>query len=169
MLPKPPGCVGCPLYGDGRGFVPDRIPDGALVVVLAQNPGADEEAGRQVTGYEGREPTYEECEPQPLIGKTGYEMWTRYVPLLGVSPERVGVGNVLKCRAIKGWHRTNDLPTGKTLEAAVAHCTREHLRIPPETPLVLTMGALSWRVLGGPGSVTEWRGFLRPIPMQPEV
>ena len=32
------GCMGCPYWGDGKGFVPDLINDQAPVFIVAQNP-----------------------------------------------------------------------------------------------------------------------------------
>lgn len=164
MLSKPEICRGCPLYGDGKGFVPDELVEGAEVCILAQNPGANEEAGEQITGYEyagrRRVPVTVSVSPAPLLGATGYEMERIYFPQAGLSRgENVSLANVLKCRQIVNGKRTNDLPTGKTLAAAVKHCTTNHLKIPPATRLVVAMGALSAEYTGCPGSVHDWRGF----------
>jgi uracil-DNA glycosylase len=162
MLEKPAGCLGCPLYGDGRGFVPDELVPGAAVLILAQNPGGDEERGERVVGYSGGRPVYETDRPRPLIGKTGYELTTTYLPIAGLTRGKdVSLANVLKCRAVKNGRRGNDLPTGHTLEAAVLQCTSAHLRIPVGTRLVVAMGALAWKALGGVGSISDWRGFLK--------
>lgn len=162
MLPKPSACQGCPLYGDGKGFVPDERYD-APVTILAQNPGADEERGQRVTGYSGRVALYEPNQrgPAPLIGKTGYDMERTYFPIAKLERGKVSICNVLKCR-VQIPRRTNDLPTGKVLDAALDHCTSAHLRIPPSTRLVVAMGALAWRAMGGPGTITDWRGYLKP-------
>ena len=81
MLPKPEGCIGCPLFGDGMGFVPDEIIEGAEVFVLGQNPGEEEEA-----------------EHIPFTGRTGQRMDKRFLPLAGLTRgENVSVGNVYKC------------------------------------------------------------------------
>jgi len=34
------------------GFVPDHIVPDCVLTILAQNPGADEEAGKQIVGFE---------------------------------------------------------------------------------------------------------------------
>ena len=164
MLSKPSSCKGCPLYGDGKGFVPDEPTDGAEVLVLAQNPGANEESGERIVGYEysgrRRVPLTEPCQPAPLLGATGYEMERNYFPQAGLRRgENVSLANVLKCRLIVNGKRTNDLPKGKVLTAAVEHCTRNHLKIPPSTKLVVAMGALSAAFTGCPGSIHDWRGF----------
>lgn len=169
MLPKPHECRECPLWGDGEGFVPDEIVD-APVLILAQNPGADEEAGMKVTGHEyagrRRVPVKEPYPrgPAPLIGETGYQMEQDYFPVAGLERGSVSLANVLKCRQLvtdaRGLKkRTNDLPTGKILAQAVAHCTMAHLRVPESTTLIVAMGALSAKFLGCPGSVSAWRGF----------
>ena len=164
MIPKPPECEGCPQYGDGAGFVPDEIVVGAKVLVLAQNPGANEEQGKRLVGYEyagrRRVAIEESCFPAPLIGATGLEMTKNYLPLAGlVRGENVSFANVLKCRQIAGGKRTNDLPKGKVLAQAVAHCTRAHLRVPAGVELVVAMGAVSVSYMGFPGTVSAWRGF----------
>ena len=164
MLPKPDSCKGCPLYGDGKGFVPDELVDGAEVLVLAQNPGANEESGERITFYDyagrRRVPVSVAVTPAPLLGATGYEMERNYFPQAGLRRgENVSLANVLKCRLIVNGKRTNDLPKGKVLAAAVQHCTSNHLKIPPSTKLVVAMGALSAQYTGCPGSVHDWRGF----------
>ena len=152
MLSKPSSCGGCPLFGDGTGFVGDEIVGTASVYILGQNPGADEER-------EGR----------PFVGETGQAMERNYFPLAGLERGKVSIGNVLRCR----YHHHNDLPDGPTLVDSVAHCTREHLRIPDSTHLVVAQGHLAWelstgqltaagRSKGVPLKVTDWRGFLAP-------
>jgi uracil-DNA glycosylase len=71
MLPKPSTCNGCPLYGDGKGFVPDVLIPGAQLVVLSMSPGKHDEQGKRMVGYDAKHPIYEQVEPQPLIGVTG--------------------------------------------------------------------------------------------------
>ena len=70
MLPKPKTCEGCPLAGDMQGFVPDELVEDAPVLVLAQAPGADEEAGMKVVGHEyaGRRRVPELSKIRALLG-----------------------------------------------------------------------------------------------------
>lgn len=146
MIPKPPTCHGCPLYGDGQGFVPDEIVPGARVAILAQNPGADEER-------EGR----------PMVGTTGQMMDREYLPLAQLERGRnVHVLNVLKCRWVSKGKRTNDLPPAAILKPAVTHCMEAHLRIPLDAEVVVCQGALAWSAMGGPGTISSWRGFTHP-------
>ena len=165
MLPKPPACRECVLWGDGLGFTPDELVEDAPVLVLAQAPGADEEAGMRVVGHEyagRRRVPVKEPNPQgpaPLIGETGFQMAQDFFPLAGLERGSISLANVLKCRQIVAGKRTNDLPTGKTLGLAVAHCTAAHLRIPASTQLIVAMGALAAEWTGCPGSVHLWRGF----------
>jgi DNA polymerase I-like protein with 3'-5' exonuclease and polymerase domains/uracil-DNA glycosylase len=160
MLPKPPACQGCPLYGDGWGFVPDHHVPGASVLIVAQNPGADEESGQFRVGD-----TSVPYTPAPLIGKTGSDLFQHFAPLAKLTRETVSLGNILKCR----WQghceaRCNHLPSGKMLEQAVTHCRQAHFRVPPSTRLIVAMGALAWDTLTGGrvGPISRWRGFLAP-------
>lgn len=144
MLVKPPACQGCPMYGDGRGFVPDELVSGSQVFVLGQNPGEEEEK----TG-------------RPFVGKTGQAMINTYFPAGGLMRgENVSIGNVLRCR----WQNTNNLPVGKTLTAAIKHCTLVHLRIPETTKLIVAQGAVALKAVrpGETYSIQDWRGFLIP-------
>lgn len=163
------------MYGNGKGFVPDHIVPNSRLVILAQNPGKDEERGEKLTGYDGKHPVYEPTTPQPLIGATGYALRETYLPLTGERVENVSLCNLLKCR----WKNSNNLPTGDTLKQAVEHCTREHLRIPESAELIVAMGGPAFeftqpelkklkktvskegeREKGGP--ITTWRGFIAP-------
>lgn len=160
MLPKPDACKSCPLWGDGRGFVPDEPRSASPVAILAQNPGADEEYGRQIVGWAGkRDPLYEPTSPRPLIGATGYMLMNTYLPLAGLSRDTVSLHNLIKCR----WKHTNTLPTGDLYEEAVAHCTKHHLHIPEGVKVIVAQGAHAWRFTQGEGySITDWRGFCGP-------
>ena len=168
MLPKPDSCKPCVLYQDGLGYVPDLIMPGAEVTILAQNPGDNEEKGKRVIGYHGRNAVIEPCDPQPLIGATGYELEQTYLPIAGLSREQVSLCNVLKCRWIKNGKRTNELPPADILGPAVSHCTQEHLRIAPESRVVVAFGDEAWdftqspEYVGEDYSLTNWRGFIGP-------
>ena len=103
MLPKPDDCIGCPFYGDGRGFVPDELPESpAQVVFVCQNPGE-----------------VEEVQGRPLVGPTGQMLRTRFVArhLPGVL---VTYANIVKCRVLltrdgKTFHSNNLPPLGSPL------------------------------------------------------
>lgn len=147
MLPKPEPCVPCTEYGDGLGFVPDEIVEGAEVLILGQNPGADEERlGR------------------PFVGDTGQMQEKDFFPLAGLERGRVSIANTLRCRRQIGATRDNKMPSGKRWEGAVGTCLAAHFRVPPSTRLIVAQGAHAWRALGGPGKITDWRGHLAPEP-----
>lgn len=179
MLDKPAACHGCPMYGDGKGFVPDEVRPSAAVVILAQNPGDYEERGERVTDYGprwGSRISYitEPCAPAPLIGPTGFTLERQFLPVAGLRRSDTSLCNVLKCRLqspdARGrvW-RSNDMPTGALLADAVKHCTEAYLRFPAATRLVVAMGAYAWKYLDGPGSITDWRGYLKPADISADM
>lgn len=171
-LLKPSTCDGCPFKSRGRYWVPDEMVEGAEVVVLSQAPGADEEAGRRLIGYDGRLKRYEPCTPSPLTGTTGYDMSRKYLPLAGLERGKsVSLANPIRCR-LDG---TNELPVirDKTLQQAVQHCQHHHYRPPPSTKLVVAEGAVAlYAATGEDGTeqvghkinrgVEGWRGWLLP-------
>ncbi len=148
MLSKPKTCLGCKAYGDGKGYVPDAIPSDAELVVLAYSATDDDARGRQVVGYEGKHAVYEACEPQPLLGKVGFEVRSKYVPLTRSS--KVGYASLLKCVT----ECTSDVLT---------ECTSRHLRIPSTVRVVVSVGGDAWAHLQGKSlPLHEWRGFIGP-------
>lgn len=147
---KPDTCVGCPLYGDGDGFVPDEIVPGSRVAVLLQNPGVEEER-----------------RAKPAIGPTGDMLNDSFLPQAGlVRGVDVSVCNSLRCRWIDPATglKTNKLPTGQVLAGALAQC-RQYDRLSGHDVIVAAGGA-AWKATSQPGSITEWRGFLGPAAHQ---
>lgn len=142
---KPSECLGCPFFGDGDGFVPDEIVEGAKVDVWLQNPGDNEER-----------------KGIPAVGSTGDDLNEKFLPKAGLTRgEDVNVRNVLRCRwQLPSGEKTNKLPSGKTLVQAVKHC-RVHDQ-PTGAEVSVAAGALAWRMFDGPGSITDWRGFPHP-------
>lgn len=145
-----PGCRGCPLYQTGgQGFVPDIVRESSRVMVLGQNPGAQEEQ-----------------EGTPFVGQTGQEMERTYLPLAGLTRSDISIGNALRCR----WNNSNKLPDiqSKLARAAVEHCTRAHLRMPGGTRLVVAQGGYALLATSGHGylpydKITNWRGWMLPL------
>ena len=144
---KPDSCKGCPLYGDGRGFVPDELREGAAVLIVGQGPGA------------------EECEQgRPFVGATGKSM-EKYLRDAGLTRDEVSVGNAIRCR----WRNTNDLPPLNQVisKDALRHCWQAHGRIPNGTRLIVAQGDYASTTLVGStisdgDKSTGWRGYLRP-------
>lgn len=141
--------------------MPDLCAHNTVLAIVAQNPGADEERGQRIVGWNGpRQPIYEPCAPQPLIGTTGWDVRKSYLPLTVVPEEHVSFLNILKCRLTVNGRRTNDLPNGRVLNEAVSHCMKHHFKVPDDTKMILALGSLAWKSLGGKGSILEWRGFV---------
>src|SRR5207247_3483418 len=87
-----------------------------------------------------------------------------FCPLSKLDYTKVSRANVIKCRP----YGKNDLPTVgstkavngisvKMLQAAIDHCTRAYLHIPPQ--YILAMGGISLYALTGEKSITDWRGW----------
>ena len=166
LLPKPPECWGCPFWGDGQGFVPDELRPSAQVTVIAQGPGADEEAGRRYLG--GNQ--WEAHPPAPLIGKTGRVFERTFLPLAGLDRSEVSLGNIVRCRR----NHKDTLPplTQKVVQEAIAHCSRAYLRILESTKVVVAMGEYAFYGLTGLlHDFNGWRGYLAPLslPGEPRV
>src|SRR5712691_11884035 len=141
MLPKPDGCLGCPFYGDALGFVPDEVIPNAKNQVYLQNPGEQEEQ-----------------EGKPAVGPTGQVLNQTLLPRAGLSRGiDVSVCNALRCR----YNHQNKLPSGKQLEEAIRRC-RQFDSNDAGTKLTVAAGAAAWQAFDGPGSITDWRGFLAP-------
>jgi uracil-DNA glycosylase family 4 len=128
------------MVQSGEGFVPDEIQPVAEVDVWLQNPGDNEER-----------------KAQPAIGATGDYLNDDLLPAAGLSRGvDVNVRNVLRCR----WENTNNLPPADVLKKAVAHCRIHDTATNPKVSVAC--GSLAWRMFNGPGTITEWRGFMHP-------
>lgn len=146
-MQKPPGCQGCPFFGNGDGYVPDEITPGARVLVLLQNPGAEEEK-----------------KGKPAIGATGDLLNETLLPQAGLTRGRdVSVANALRCRYTNPATgvRDNGLPSGKILDQAIAHC-RQYDRFSGHD-LIVAAGGAAWKAMGQTGTISDWRGFLGPV------
>lgn len=160
---KPAGCLGCPLYGDGTGYVPAIIREQAPLMIMAQNPGEDEEKGRRIAYWAGGAPVYEECKPQPMIGKTGHDLKKNYLPLTGLGEEDASWDNVIRCR----WRGTNKMPPDPILRKAADHCWKAHFRRPEGAKLIVTSGVAAMWACTGKGTPSQgietWRGWMAPL------
>lgn len=181
-LAKPEACKGCSFYQDGLGFVPDENKPGARVRVIGQNPGEAEVIGRHfIRWYKGEEGTgeiWENDRPRPLIGKSGYELDHKFLPLAGLTRDDVETANVIRCR----WRNSNDLPplTTTIARSAIEHCQRAHWVEPNDKTTMVALGAYALYALTGEyegddgdadsadddirasKSVDGWRGWLLP-------
>jgi uracil-DNA glycosylase len=186
MLPLPSSCQGCPFYGKGRYFTPDRIVPGSKVMFIAQNPGPDEEEGkllvRRSYANNGRYANeYRTVTPQPLIGATGKLFNNEFLPLSKLHRHEVSLGNVIRCRpgAALGL-RPDGLPPITTtmhlenskadIVRAMKHCREAHLHIPDSVETIVTMGRHAMFLFSGiqheeseyghyKGVMESWRGY----------
>ena len=171
LLPKPETCRSCPLWGDGRGFVPDRLVEGSTVALVAQNPGQMEEQGQRVTGYIQGKPVTEPCAHQPLTGATGLAVAQTWLPKAGLVKDEVSYLNILKCRWTLHGKRTNKLPKDKSYYQAVRHCMQAHFKVPDSVTTLVACGDHAFKALGGaglkapdgkPATISSYRGYTLP-------
>ena len=161
LLTKPESCRGCPLAGDMKGFVPDTVVEGAALTIVAQNPGSDEEQGRKLTGYRGKEKVYEPHPQGPLLGVTGYDMDHRYLPLTGLEHSQVTLRNAIRCR-VKGSNELKLPSKSAIIRQAIHHCQQVHFKPQASTQLYVAMGEHALYALTGEIGISEWRGWLLP-------
>ena len=159
------GCMGCSYWGDGKGFVPDLINNQASVFIVAQNPGESEERGERLIEYKYGQPIYEPCEPQPMVGKTGFAMDREYFPIATLTRDNVSLGNALRCRI----NHKDAVPPLKNVElrTALTHCHHAHYKLPEKTRLVVAQGELGLYAMTQEGldegvSITSCRGWVLP-------
>ena len=161
---------------------PDDHKPTARVRIVAQNPGESEVLGRRFVrwykGTEGSGEIWEEDVPRPLIGKSGYELDHKFLPLAGLTRDDVECCNVVRCRL----ENSNDLPPLTTTMARnmVQHCQRAYWREPNESQTMVALGAYAlWALTGeyegddddadaadddlrASKSIDGWRGWLLP-------
>jgi uracil-DNA glycosylase len=191
-IPKGDGCIGCPFHRLSRYFTPDVVVPGSKVFFLEQAPGEDEEIGHhlinrawqydQRSGRSKAVDEYDQVSPQPLIGATGRQFDTKFLPRTGLKREEVSIGNAIRCRPGRGLglKNANDLPpitSTMRLESskaevvqALRHCRDTYLHIPDTVELVVTGGRYAMFSLTGiqaeeneygrrAGVMESWRGY----------
>jgi uracil-DNA glycosylase len=165
----PSSCEGCPFYqyadDPENGFVPDLVVPGSKVYFIAQNPGRDEMLGRKLVRrhfYGGHDYSDEftEVTPQPLIGATGKQFDSKFLPLSGLKRDEISLGNAIRCRpgkammkaGVKGITKADDLPSitatmklersdsKSPILNAIKHCREVHFNPPRSIQYVVTMG-----------------------------
>ena len=142
MVSAPPDCPLCPrLCRSRKAVVNGYGPLPARVLIIAQNPGREEEA-------QGR----------PLVGWSGRVLRERLLVLAGIDPESVRYENIVRCRPPrKADGKGDDVPKAAEvaacrgfLEAAIAACQ-------PEIIITLGQPALAWFIPGGKLSALHGR------------
>lgn len=183
---KPSSCQGCPFYDKGKYYTPDTVVPNSEVYFLAQNPGEQEELGRKLTNRiynNNKRPKdiYEQVNPAPLLGPTGYLFTTRFLPLTGLQRHQISLGNSLRCRpgsalglepnALPSITKTMKLETSRAdIIKALKHCHTAHFHPPSSTKLIVTMGRYAMFQMTGiqkedteygqkQGVMESWRGY----------
>lgn len=145
MADQPEGCIGCPLYGVGKGFVLGTgDPQRAKYAFVLEAPGR-EEPSIQLKPVAGRAffATKEECDREiairrrdypelgdrhvmygaPVVGATGAALQFWIWPKVGIRREECYLDNTIRCLPPKG-KSGGAYPTGAVRAAAEKHCRR---------------------------------------------
>ncbi len=146
-MKKPSGCVGCPFFGDGYGFVPAEGNPRSPWAVL-------EAPGR-----------WEVTQERPVVGPAGKE-WEKALMTASRKPrDKMYITNTLKCQPPYG-------AKAPAWAAAIRQCRqyldREALDAGPGPPQVLLYGGYALQGWfgttlghgGRPPRIVEWRGTL---------
>lgn len=172
---KPEACRGCPFYSKSKYYVPDMLVPGATIILLAQNPGVNEENGHLLLerNWVASKPVdiTQDVPPQPLIGATGKLLNEKFLPLSGLTRKQVSVGNMIRCRPGHGLDMASDeLPklTNKmnlaTSQAevvkAIRHCKAAHFILPSSVKTIIAMGNYAFYGLTGHMDIINWRGYV---------
>lgn len=145
MIPKPPACVGCPLFHSGYGFAPPYGNRESPLVVVAEALGKNE----ALQGI-------------PLVGEAGV-YWQRALGRLGIQKDSLFIGNTVNCQPPNNWL------AGAPYElSAIKHCSVHREKLYQGTGRVfLTMGVVATRtvlkeVLGVDyrGELENWHGYV---------
>ena len=159
---KPDACQGCPLYGDGEGYVADEICEGATYLLVLDSPNKDAiNAGRPLAGDLGNE--YEEkyfARAEAIRGRNPmliYDYFTEHewcgepIPTWSVDNGNISIAHVLRCDARR-------LTVNE--RSAIEHC-RQFDVIQDAVKLVIASGNLAWETLTEEtGKVITWRGSI---------
>ena len=146
MQPKPNECLGCPLYGDGKGYVPPSGTGSLGVLIVGEAAG---EAGRS----QGR-PFVEWAQSGSLL--------ERVIRNGGWSRAQFRIANVIQCQPPRNYLEGAPYELG-----AIEHCRvhRDGVFATTKPRAVLALGGIATRVLTG--MVGEKRGVshLRGYPL----
>src|SRR3990167_638614 len=145
---SPPNCQACPrLVNSRKAIVQGYGPLPAQVMVVAQNPGREEE----VVG-------------RPLVGWSGKVLRERLLPLAGIDPETVRYENIVRCRPPKKPDGSGDsVPTAAEDAACRGYLWAAIEAARPDFIITLGQPALSWffpklKLSACHGRAQEWEG-----------
>lgn len=145
MIPKPPACVGCPLFHSGYGFAPPYGNRESPLVVVAEALGKNE----ALQGI-------------PLVGEAGV-YWQRALGRLGIQKDSLFIGNTVNCQPPNNW-----LANAPWEQSAIRHCAvhREKFYRGAGTTF-LTMGVTATRTVlkevlnvDYSGELENWHGYV---------
>ena len=170
MVPKGPGCRGCPFETKGRWMVPDEYRP-VPVLVLGDAPGEHEERGERLVARAGKLKTWEACDPAPFLGDDGHDLDRTYLPLAGLVREDVSLATVIRCRV--GGSRALPPLGRKEVQVAIRQCQGAYFRPQTESRVVVALGQHAlWAVSGEDGgdppphgisrTIAGWRGWVLP-------
>ena len=134
---KPSACLGCPWYGDGRGYIEDDHSSGVLF--LGGIPDSQEIALEKIGS-----------------GQAGKDLETNFLPLANLTRgENCGLAHVVKCQGIEGGTSTQ--------HEAIRHCTGAYPLSTTAVSLIVAQGKLAYEYASGfTASIMDWRGFILP-------
>lgn len=144
---KPIACQGCPLYGDGWGYVSDSVPknnDPKLIIVRDMPSKKSRESG--IAGTSGE-----------------IKGWrARVAPMMGLDARKdVSIAHILRCQYYNGKDYVSTPPKAAITNPAVEHC-RVHDRadLIQSAKVMVANGPLAWKVMShGAGTMRVWRSF----------
>jgi DNA polymerase len=146
-------CVRCPHLASSRTQVVFGVGDvDAALMFIGEAPGADEDV-----------------QGEPFVGRAG-QLLTRIIQTMGLSRDRVYIGNVLKCRPdTPGQRSGNRKPTGEEMKTCLPYLLEQIDIIRPR--VLVALGATAAEGLFGSAlSIARIRGRwqeFRGVPVMP--
>jgi len=146
-------CVKCPHLVSSRRTVVFGVGNpNADLMFVGEAPGADEDE-----------------QGEPFVGKAG-QLLTRIIETMGLSREKVYIGNILKCRPdTPGQSAGNRKPTGEEMQTCIPWLHQQIDLIRPKVLVALGATAVEG-LLGKTVGITRLRGnwqTYRGIPLMP--
>lgn len=150
MVNKPQGCIGCPMYNIGKGFIPFVVKPGSVMMV-GEAPG-EEEANRG------------EC----FVGGSG--QWLRNMAqIAGHKWSEITLTNTILCQPPGNIYPTDPKATyisREDAQRAVAQCAERHLWPAikrANKPKLYAIGGHALTALTGKRGINQWRGSALPL------
>lgn len=134
---KPAACLGCPWYGDGKGYVNND--EGTGVLFLSGGPDSQEVSLEKIGS-----------------SQAGKDLEANFLPLAGLTRGKdCSFAHLIKCQGIEGGDATQ--------REALRHCTGAYPLLTATVPLVVVQGKVAYEYASQwTSSIMDWRGFLLP-------